>query len=141
MITYNRSLDYVTLAMAHGRKGNHEMAAKLFAKAIQASDAVKAIGILEASNKEAYEATAKAKKVAAAKKPVAAAKRIKAADEEFEMGDEDELEGLVGDGEEEEEPVEGAAEDEDDAEMDDEEFNKEFAKVLSNLAKTRKPKK
>lgn len=119
MKQYNRSLDYVTLAMAKGRAGDTQAAAKLFAKAISAPDAVRAVAILEASNKQAFEATAKAK-------TSAAAKRIKA-NEEFDMGEDGDMDDLVGEGEE----VESAVEDEE----EDEDFDEQFAKVLSSMKK------
>src|ERR1700694_1662706 len=81
MKAYNRSLDFVTLAMAKARGGDATTAAKLFAKAIKAPDAMRAIAILEASNKQAY-----ANKTTAAKKRV-----VKATEDEFDMADIDDL--------------------------------------------------
>lgn len=127
MKIYNRSLDYMTLAMAKGRQGKTVEAAKLFAKAITASDAVRAIAILETSNKQAFEATAKAKTIAK--------RAVKAAEEEFDMGEDEEVAGLMDEDSDEDEEVEAAVEDE-----DEEGFDEQFAKVLSGLTASRKAK-
>ncbi len=125
MKVYNRSLDYVALAMATARGGDAAKAAKLFAKAIQEPDAVRAVAILEASNKQAFTAA----KVEAKAAKTVAAKRLKA-NEEFDMGDDEDLDDLAG-GE-----VDAATEDEDE-EDEDEGFDAEFAKVLSSMTKAR----
>lgn len=127
MKVYNRSLDYITLAMATGRRGDPVAAAKLFAKAIQEPDCVRAVAILEASNKQAFTAA----KVQA-KTAVAASKRLKA-NEEFDMGEDADLEGLAGD---DETVVESAAEDEDDEEEGDD-FDAQFANVLASMTKAK----
>ncbi len=112
MKVYNRSLDYITLAMAKGRSGDTAQAAKLFAKAIAAPDALRAIAVLETSNAQAFEATAAFKQ-----------RKVQAA--EFDLGEDEDVEGLTD--EDSEEVVSGMDDDEDEG------FDEEFAKVLSSL--------
>ena len=125
MRTYNRSLDCITLAMAYAAKGNVTASAKMFNQAMQQPDVKRAIATLEASNKQAFKATASAKKIKA--------------NDDIDMGDEEDLDALVGDNVDEdfaEDEVEEAAFDEDDEEDDEEEFDgAEFAKVLASLTK------
>lgn len=138
MKTYNRSLDFVVLAMAQGRKGNTTMAAKLFAKAIAEPDCVRAVAILEASNKQAYAVQAAASKA----KKVEAAKRVQASDE-FDVGDDTDLEDLVtsdemgDDAGDEGDDVEGLDEEVEASEEDedDEGFDEQFASVLASMKK------
>lgn len=149
MKTYNRALDLIALAMQQVQKGNPTTAAKLLVKAATAPDADRAIGILEASNAQAFAATAAAKKekVAAAAKPAPAkaavkptptkaASRVKA-DEEVE----DDLADLVED--EEAEGEEGEAEEFEEAEEDEEELDEDeamgdtIAAVLASMIKTK----
>jgi hypothetical protein len=118
MKTYNKALDYITLAMVAGRQGKVEVAAKLFQKAITATDAITAVSILETSNKHAFEVQSAARKA-----------KVQAS-EEFDVGDDD-MEGMAA-----EEPVE-AAEEEDEDEGEDK-FDKEFARVLSSMQKQSK---
>lgn len=132
MKTYNRALDYVTLAMATARKGDVTTAAKLFAKAISAHDSTRAIAILEASNKQAFAATAAAAK-AKANPTSAAAKRIKA-DAEFDMGEDTDIDNLVGDEGDEPEMEEAVVEDDE----DEDDFDEQFASVLANMNKKAK---
>ncbi len=134
MKVYNRSLDYITLAMAKGRQGDVVQAAKLFAKAIQEPDAVRAVAILEASNRQAFTAAkVQAKAQVKAAVAVAASKRLKA-NEEFDLGDQDDVEGLAGD---EDTVIESAAdEDEDDGE-DGDDFDAQFASVLAGMSKAK----
>jgi hypothetical protein len=127
MKQYNKSLDFITLAMATARKGNMKLAARLFASAVKEPDAKRAIGILEASNKQAYQA------ITAARKPVVAA------EDDMDYGDESDIEDLVGDGGEEEEEGEQmeveSAEEEDDEEDD---FDDEaFASVLASMVQVK----
>ncbi len=87
---YNRALDFTSLAIAKFRAGDAVMAAKLFAQAATAPDAVRAVQIIEASNGQAF-----ATILAATKKPVkAAATQVKA---EFDMGDDADIDSLLGD--------------------------------------------
>ncbi len=159
---YNRSLDYVALAMAHGRNGNVEKAAKLFAKAIAAPDAVRAVAILETSNKMAFaKVQAAAKKETAAAAKAAPAKEVKAAakapvtakakptkvEAEFDMGEDDDIDDLVADDEEddgEDDAPEDDSDDEVDAGAEDDEdeetFDEQFAAVLSSLQKPKSKK-
>lgn len=139
MKTYNKSLDYVVLAMEQYTKGKPKTAAALFAKAIKQTDVKAAIAILEHNNAQAY--TAKVKAEASAKKPT----KVKAAEEEAidslvgdlgELGDDDEeVEG------EEEMETEAATEDEEPEAAEDEAIEEEdetpaaFARALASLTK------
>jgi len=76
MKKYNRALDFTALALNELRQGNGALAAKLMVKAAAQKDCVAAIGILEASNKQAFALQAGSKK------------RLRASDEfPFEGGD------------------------------------------------------
>lgn len=116
MKTYNKALDYAALAIASYRNGDEARAAKLFMKAATASDASRAVAVIEASNAQAFEAAKKAKKVNA----------------EFEVNT-DEIDDLIDD---EGEEVD-ASEDEDES-VDDPQFDQEFAAVLSSMHKKKK---
>jgi len=138
MKTYNKSLDYVVLAMEQASKGKPKTAAALFAKALSQPDVQSAIAILEHNNAQAYtakvEATANAKKV-----------KVKAAEEKA-------LDHLVGDQDEEGKEVEAEAEPEGEPEeVEDEAVEDEdktddkealakalFAKALAELIPTKK---
>lgn len=145
MNKYNRSLDFLALAIAKARQGNPVMAAKLFSKAVGAPDVVRAQAILEVSNKQAYEAQAAAKVEAAAKAKKLAASKAKPAkvEADFDIGDDADIEGLVGEGDDMgvDEPgaedVDAAVEDED----EDGDFDEQFAKVLSSMERKTKPRK
>lgn len=113
MNKYNRSLDHVLLAMACAHKGQTAKAAKLFAKAIQQPDAVRAMAILEASN------------AAARKTEASANKKVKASDD-LDMGEDEDIDSLI-----EDEPEEASMDDEDDEDFDD----SEFASVLASMTK------
>ncbi|QBX06494.1 hypothetical protein H1O16_gp081 [Burkholderia phage BcepSaruman] len=60
-MNYNRSLDFVALAMDNMQKGRIKTAAKFFQDACTAPDAPRALAIIEASNGHAY-ATAQAER-------------------------------------------------------------------------------
>ena len=133
---YNRSLDYVALAMVQAAKGNAVVASKLFAKAINSPDAQRAIAVIEASNSEAHKATVKAKIKAASTKT----RRIKASEELDDLIDDDEVDAGMDD-----EDLDLSSMEEIDAEFDEDEdedegsFDEAFAKVLANMnAKKRK---
>ncbi len=77
MKTYNRALDNMALAANHYMQGNEIVAAAFFMKAAQSPDVAQAIAIIEASNAQAYAASAK---TAPAKTSVKASKKITAAE-------------------------------------------------------------
>lgn len=79
MKQYNRALDFTALSLNELRKGNHVLSAKLLAKAAAEPDFVKAIQILEASNKQAFALEAQAR--------VTAKKKVKADLEDMDDGD------------------------------------------------------
>jgi hypothetical protein len=54
MKTYNRSLDYVALALEQHSKGRVETAAQLFVKAATSPDMKRAVKVIEASNAQAH---------------------------------------------------------------------------------------
>jgi hypothetical protein len=81
MKTYNRALDNMALAAAHYIQGNEIVAAAFFQKAVESADVQAALAIIEASNAQAFAASAAKPAATAAKKPVAAgAKKITAAE-------------------------------------------------------------
>lgn len=155
MKAHNRALDFVTLALSQGRKGNIERSAALLQAALEEPDCVTAIRILEASNKQALlhaqaqaSAAAKPAAKAAAAKPTAAKKApVKAELEDEGMDeiddglDDDSMEALVGDegdgdAEDDEEVIEASDEDESDEDEEDEEDSDEtFAKLLAAMRK------
>jgi hypothetical protein len=127
MKTYNRSLDFVALAMDSFAKGRVKTAAKFFQEAVAASDAQRAIAIIEASNTQAFTARVEAK----AKAPV----KAKVVSPELKAlaalgADPDEL-GIEPEGEPEE--VEDEA-----VEEENEEDSAEFAKALATLTRAAK---
>lgn len=120
MRKYNRALDYVALGLNELRAGKAVLAARLFAKASEQEDVTSAIGIIEASNKQAF----------ANQQKVVARKRLKANDEfPFEDGegegelaaDLEETDPLdeVADADTEEEMVESDFDEDDDEDEDD----------------------
>jgi hypothetical protein len=144
MKNYNRALDCLALAAAQMLKGRPTAAGALLVKASKMPDAVEAINIIEASNKEAY---ARAKVTAAAKKQT----KVKAAEEEAE---DDAIKGLTGldDLDEEEDMEVESAMDADVGECEpgeelDEAITQEdseidaqvLAKVLAAMMKPKKP--
>lgn len=158
MKKYNRSLDHTTLALTYGRRsqqykaaGNTELAAKCmmiaathFSNALTASDVVRAVAVLEVSNKQAWEAEKRVE--ASTKTPKTKPKaKVKAAEEEFDLGEMDEVEGEDPDSIEDGEEVESAIEEEEEGEDEEEGegFDAQFAKVLASLAasSTKKPAK
>jgi len=131
MKQYSKSLDFVTLALASGRKGNMAMAAKLFAKAIAAPDSRYALHVLEASNKQAFQKM-EAARIAAAKKAVRASD-----EEEDDMGSDEDMEDLVGGGEDEEGETEEVMSGlDEEGEDEEEEFDHDaFAATLTAMTK------
>ena len=85
---YNQSLDFAALAIQASQKGRHVLAARLFARAVTASDADDALRIIEASNAKAHEDGRKLAAAAAKAKAVKARRAVKASDDE-ECSDED----------------------------------------------------
>lgn len=152
MRKYNRALDYTSLALAHLMKGEPVMAARLMASAAAQPDCARAIQILEASNKFAFE---QASKALTAGRKLLAMKEFPAeleadADEEYE--DEEDQDDPLNDVEDdieveadadEEDPEEDEDEDEEvDAEFDDEDDEDPGVVMSKVLAKmTRKPAK
>jgi hypothetical protein len=134
MKQYNRALDYTVLALAELSKGNGVLAARLLATAVKQSDIKSAISILEASNKQAFELSAKAR--------LSAGSKVKASDEgmeeettpdpELEVGD-DVVESDVDFGADPLDDVEDSAEDE--AEPVEEDPGTAMAKVLSKMVR------
>lgn len=154
MRKYNRALDYASLALAHLMQGKPVMAARLMASAAAQPDCARAIQILEASNKFAFEQSSKA---LTAGRKLRAMKEFPAeleadADEEYE-DEEDQADPLNDveddievDADADEEDPEEDEEDEDeevDAEFEDDEDDEDPGVVMSKvLAKmTRKPEK
>ena len=138
MKQYNRALDYTVLALAELKKGNGVLAAKLMANAVAQPDLDRAIGVLEASNKQAFALQAKT----APKARLTAAEDFPFA-EEVEGGAEDDLVADAMDGD----PLDEIEEEDDDqleADADEDYFGEEapamaMAKVLSSM--TRRPSK
>jgi hypothetical protein len=140
MKQYNRALDWVALALNELGNGKHALAAKLLAKARAEPDCNRAIEILEASNKQAFEVAAAAAKVEAAKieaakaepkKPAAkvgASKRIKASEE------------MVEDFDVEQDPLDEIEDDEDEGDLVDDETDptEEMASVLARMVRRSK---
>lgn len=77
MKKYNRALDYTVLALNELRNGKPVLAARLLASAVNEPDVGRAIAILEASNKQAFQQAVEV----TAKKRLEAKKCIKANDE------------------------------------------------------------
>ena len=152
MRTYNRSLDYVALAMNELRAGKTTLAARLLATAVKQPDAEQGIAILEASNKYAFELQAKTKTT-----QLKAKRRITASEEGFDedgMGegemaadlsedplDDVEDEGIEADADdldiEDDEELDADFEDADDEE-DADDAAATMAKVLSSMRRTQK---
>ncbi len=138
MRNYNRALDRVVLAMDQLKKGEHVVAAKLFASALKEKDFDRAIATIEASNKQAFE-TEKAAKLEASKKPAKevkakseGGKRLKAdaddfAEDEMMAGVDDDAE----DADVDPDPLDEIVEDE--VEEDIEAPEEAMAKVLSRM--------
>jgi hypothetical protein len=162
MKTYNRALDYMALGVAVYRKGGEGAAvkaAKLFAKAAMSPDALHAVAVIEASNKQAVTLQAKAKEDAKAKAKteakakaaqVQATKRLKANEDEIDF-DADEVDSLINEGDDAAEVVEDDATDEvvesetfeeevEDEDQSDEEFDAEFASILASMEPKRSKK-
>lgn len=132
MKTYNRALDYTALALNELRKGKTELAARLLVKASEQSDAVSAIAILEASNKQAYKAQISA----------SAKARLQAAEEgiEFEEPSEEVADAIDCDPldeVEDETEVEAEMEPEEE-EIEEEDVATQMAKVMSTMKRRSK---
>lgn len=139
MKQYNRALDYTVLALAELKKGNGVLAAKLMANAVAQPDIDRAIGILEASNKQAFALQAKT----APKARLTAAEDFPFA-EEVEGGAEDDLVADAMDCDPLDEIEEEDGDDQLEADADEDYFEEEapamaMAKVLSSM--TRRPSK
>jgi len=140
-IAYNRALDHVVLSMDQYSKGNHTLAARLFAKAMSMADAPKAIRILEASNRAAF---ASAKPAVKPTKAVSAAARLTAGegeDMEGEGGDFPGFEDMQHEGGDE--PIAAVAEDDpvSDIEEEDEEEDENPAATMAAVLASLVPKK
>lgn len=118
---YNRSLDYLALAMNELRKGKPVLAARLLQTASVQPDAEKALAIIEASNGQAFkplQAKLKASKTAV--------KRLKADAEEYEDEEvDDEVEADV-----DQDPLDEVEDDADEGDEVDDEV--EASKVMAN---------
>lgn len=93
---YNKSLDFAALAIQASQAGRHVLAARLFGRAVTASDAGDALRIIEASNAKAHaEETQRlqaAVKASAAKRRLQASEGDEGCDEDAEGDDLDDLE-------------------------------------------------
>lgn len=141
MKTYNRTLDYMALAVEQYGLGRVKTAAKLLVKAASQPDVKAAIAIIEASNNSAY-AAREAARVAASKKTTAKRTTVRAAEDtalRSLVGDIDELDDVAEDEEGDEEEVEAELEPEGEPEeVEDESLDENFAKVLSAMQRPKK---
>jgi hypothetical protein len=139
MKTYNRALDCLAIAVDQYAKGRVVTAAAAFAKAMTQPDVKQALGILEASNKQAFEAKAKTQASAKPKLTVEAKAEILQLANLF--GDNPELNAsaIVAEAEPEGEPP--MVEDEAVEEEDKEDKGNPFAAALASLQKQTKVKK
>ena len=131
MKQYNRALDYTVLALSELHKGNGQLAARLLATAVKQPDIKSAIGILEASNKQAFEITAKAR-LEASKKVKAEMEKCAEIEEDIEENVE---EADVDFGADPLDDVEETTEAEVEEEMVEEDPSAAMAKVLSKMVR------
>jgi len=137
MKTYNRALDYIAIAMDQHAKGRVQTAALAFTKAMAAPDVKQALGILEASNKQAFEAKAKARAEASAKAKTSVEAKAEVLQLAKLFGDNPELNAsaIVAELEPEGEPE--TVEDEAIEEQVEEESGDAFARALASLKKAK----